>query len=336
MEKLLPVQAGFSPLEKWKSRTEKGGAGVKETGRKKVGRILLPLCVAASLTICAASAGPEAWKKACQQLTAPDYTEAADNYPACVHVLDVGKADAIVLECEGKFALVDAGTSDCGEDVSRYLTRRGAENLEFAFNSHPDSDHMGGMKEVLDRFDTKIYVTPNLPKKLVPKDEEYQALCSFLEEKQIPVVHPQPGQEYELNSMRIRVLGPLKKGDTTNDNSLVLRVEYGASSVLLTGDAEEEEENDLLKSGENLRADVLKVAHHGSKTSTSKKFLKSVYPQYAVISVKKDKNKLPNKKVLYRLKEEGVQVFRTDADGTVLFLMDGKNITVETENRREK
>ena len=103
---------------------------------------------------------------------------------------------------------------------------------------------------------------------------------------------------------------------------------------LLMGDAEEAEEEELLESGQSLRADVLKVAHHGSKSSTSKAFLKAVRPEYAVISVKKDRNKLPKKKVLYRLKEQGAQVLRTDVDGTVLFLTDGKDITVETENRK--
>ncbi|HIR57837.1 MAG TPA: MBL fold metallo-hydrolase [Candidatus Gallacutalibacter pullicola] len=303
-------------------------------GKSAFCRALVPVCVAAGLTMCAASAGPEAWDRAWTQLREPDFTQAAEEYPACVHVLDVGKADAIILECEGKFALIDAGTLDRGEQVSQYLARRGADRLEFAINSHPDSDHVGGMGEVLTRFETGSYITPELPPKLEPRDGEYTKLKDLLLEKEIPVIHPEPGTEFELNSMRIRVLGPLSPGETTNDNSLVLRVEYGASVFLLMGDAEEAEEEELLESGQNLRADVLKVAHHGSKSSTSKAFLKAVRPEYAVISVKKDRNKLPKKKVLYRLKEQGAQVLRTDVDGTVLFLTDGKDITVETENRK--
>lgn len=140
-----------------------------------------------------------------------------------------------------------------------------------------------------------------------------------------------PGSVYSLGGAKLTFLAPLREYDNTNDSSLVFKLSYGDFTALFCGDMEEEAEEDLVASGIDLNVDLLKVSHHGSNTSSTKKFLKAVSPRYAVISVGPDKNNLPQKKVLRRLENFDAEIYRTDIDGTVIFSYDGEAITVYTE-----
>ena len=271
------------------------------------------------------------WNRAFSFFGLGDFAACADKCPMSMHVIDVGKADSIFVECGGKYMLVDGGTPDRGEDVAAYISRRGVNTLEYVFNTHPDEDHVGGLKYVIDSFSIKHYFAPDIPKNIIPSDDAYLNTQASLKNKNITAAVPKPGDTYSLNSLKIKVLGPLKQGVTTNNNSIVLKLTYGNVSFLLTGDAEKEEEDSLLDSGEDISADVLKVGHHGSKTSTAQEFLNAVKPKYAAISVGYDRNKLPKEQVLKRLYTAGVSVYRTDVSGTLIFMTDGKTINVKTE-----
>lgn len=245
--------------------------------------------------------------------------------PLSIHVLDVGKADAILIQCENHAALVDAGTYLSGDVVVDYMARCGFPKLDYVIASHPDKDHIGGMAQVLSETGAGEFVRSSY------FSEEYAEIDSVLEERDIPCRTVSAGDTLELGGASLSILGPVKEYDDTNNTSLVFRLEYKGFTALFCGDMEKEGEKDLVKSGAQLSADLLKVAHHGSQTSSSKRFLAAVDPDYAVISVGPDRNDLPDEKALLRLEETRTQIYRTDTDGTVIFAYDGETITVLTE-----
>ena len=152
-----------------------------------------------------------------------------------------------------------------------------------------------------------------------------------LKSKNISEEHPKAGNSFSIGQLNLMFLGPVQAGNDTNNNSIILKLVYGKTKFLLTGDAEKEEEQSLLAAGEDLGADVLKVGHHGSDTSTTSEFLDAVRPKYAAISVGSDSNNLPKATVSRRLADDGISVYRTDINGTIIFLSNGRNISVKTE-----
>lgn len=251
--------------------------------------------------------------------------------PLRIHVLDVGKADAVLLECEGHAALLDAGTGLAGDIVVDYLARQGIDSLEYAIMSHPDKDHIGGMAQVLREIPVTAFVQAELPESLLPDSGEYAALEQALSAGAYERITAAAGTSFALGEARCSVLGPLQEYGDTNNHSLVLKLTYRGFTALFCGDIEQEAERDLVASEQELSADLLKVPHHGSKTSSTKRFLREVAPQYAVISVGPDKNELPREETLLRLEQTGAEIYRTDTDGTVVFSYDGETISIETE-----
>ena len=252
-----------------------------------------------------------------------------------MHVLDVGKADSILIASDGHFMLVDGGTEDCGDKVSQYLNRRGVKTLDFVVNTHPDDDHIGGLDTVIKNFQVNEFLAPHIPTAIIPSSSEYKNVQKALQAKKLAVTNPVCGEKLTLGKLKIEVLAPTKQRDTTNNNSIVLRLTYGRTTFLLMGDAEKDEEADLLAGalacGTNSTADVLKVGHHGSSTSTTQELLNAVKPSFAAISVGKDSSNLPKAAVLKRLNNANAKIFRTDVSGTLIFMSDGKKITVQTE-----
>lgn len=244
-----------------------------------------------------------------------------------IHVLDVGKADAIVLESGGSTALLDAGTYADGEYVVDYLLRQGISCLDYAIMSHPDSDHIGGMAQVMQEIPTALFLQSA---GWAEGGAAYDSLDIALGKGKVPRRVLSAGDLFPLGDATVQVLGPLRTYEGTNNNSLVLRVCYGDFAALLCGDIEEEAELDLLKSGQDLSAQLLKVAHHGSSTSTTERFVQAVLPQVAVISVGPDNNGLPREGPLSRLEGAGVEIYRTDTDGDMIFAFDGTTIFIDT------
>lgn len=303
----------------------------KTAGRKALLSVFLLLAASGLAVLCLPYGASGVWRQIFTFFGLTDFAAPADASPFSMHVLDVGKADSILIRCEGKNMLVDGGTADSGETVVRYLKRRGIESLDAVVNTHPDEDHVGGLKDVLQSFPAASYREPLLPKDLVPRTDEYLAVKTVLAKAGLAPTTPVPGRSFALGGASIRILGPVRTGDSTNNNSIVLRITYGKTSFLLTGDAEKEEEHDLLAAKVPLSADVLKVGHHGSGTSTTEEFLNAVRPKFAAVSVGDDSNNLPKREVLERLADSGAAVFRTDVSGTLIFLSDGKTVTVLEE-----
>lgn len=303
----------------------------QKSGQKALKLVLLlflTLGIAVSLLPYGAAAS---WQAVFSFFGLKDFSAAARQAPFSMHVLDVGKADSILLECSGQFMLVDGGTFDRGEAISEYLTRQGVKQLDCVVSTHPDNDHIGGLDTVLRRFPVKRYLAPRIPQKLIPASQEYLAVQKTLESKGMQTEYPSPGETFSLGGAQIQVLGPINQSENTNNNSIVLRVSYGETAFLLMGDAEKEEEADLLASGVPLAATVLKAGHHGSSASSSAAFLKAVQPRFAAVSVADDSSHLPKKDALLRLTEAGAKILRTDVSGTLIFMSDGKSVSVVTE-----
>lgn len=299
--------------------------------RKIFSAIVVAFLAAGTVVFCLPGGAAAAWKRVFTFFGLRDFSACADGAPLSVHVLDVGKADSIVVECGGRFLLVDGGTADRGGDVAAYLRRRGASALDYVFCTHPDEDHIGGLRNVLQNFRVLHYCAPSLPPELVPGTEEYRGVQAALKEKKLAAETVSAGRAWRVGKLDIRALGPVKAGGSTNNNSIVLKLTYGSVCFLLTGDAEREEEQDLLSSGQDLSADVLKVAHHGSDTSSTREFLSAVKPKFAAVSVGEDSSGLPKRAALERLYGAGASVFRTDVSGTLIFMTDGHTVTVKTE-----
>lgn len=260
-----------------------------------------------------------------------DFSLTAEQYPFAMQVLDVGKADAILLECEGHFMLIDGGTVDQGVPVRQYLARRGVERLDYVINTHPDKDHIGGLAAVMERFPVNRFLTSFVPPDETPDSSEFLSAIQTAEKHHIPQQTVSAGDTFLLGSATVEVVGPVAVADDTNNNSIVLRVTFGGTVFLLAGDAEDKEEQSLLRSDVDISADVLKVGHHGSDTSSTQAFLQAVSPKYAAISVGKDSNNLPKKKILKRLESVGARIFRTDLHGAILFGSDGNSIFVHCQ-----
>ena len=245
-----------------------------------------------------------------------------------IHFIDVGQADAALVICDGHYMLIDGGNAEDSDLVYAYLERHGAKHLDYMVASHAHEDHIGGLSGALNyaAVDTAFCPVTEYSSKV------FQNMVKYLGEQGKSLTVPAPGDKFSLGSAEVEILGPVKEYDDTNDTSIVLRIDYGETSFLFTGDMETGAERDLLDSGADVRATVLKAGHHGSDTSTSYQFLRAVMPQYTVISVGEGNSYgHPSDEVLSRFRDAGTEVYRTDMQGHIIAKSDGKTVTFTTE-----
>ncbi|MGM1047895.1 MAG: ComEC/Rec2 family competence protein [Bacillota bacterium] len=246
-----------------------------------------------------------------------------------VYYLDVGQGDSTLIRTpKGQHVLIDGGDNHKGDDVVDYLKQLGVESLDAVIATHPDADHIGGLDTVIDAIPVKSVYAPRVSH----TTNTYKDFLMAVKNRNLKIKSAKAGIELPLDGVTAEFITPIGEyGKDLNAWSAVLKVTYKDTSFLFMGDAEHKSETDMLKSPEELGADVLKVGHHGSETSSSPQLLKAVDPKYAVISVGKD-NKYGHPKgiVTNRLKKAGVEVYRTDKRGTITAMSDGKNIIFKT------
>lgn len=256
-----------------------------------------------------------------------------DEKMAAVHMIDVGQGDSILIQTKEKAVLIDAGERDQGQTVCDYLKSAGVNKLDLVIATHPHSDHIGGLADVLTQIRTEEILMPELSDEMVPTTSSFQRLLTAVEKEDVRAVAAEPGLVYDLGGgVSLTVLAPVKDYDNLNNYSVVCRLDCGQTSFLFTGDAEKQVEQDLLDAGANLQADVLKAGHHGSSTSSGDAFLDAVRPKIAAISCGQNNDYgHPHKEVMTSFSQRGITVCRTDLQGTVIFSTDGTDIVVHTE-----
>ena len=301
----------------------------KVTLWQKTIRRLTALALAAALALGLAACDAGAVIQPPQNGGSIATAQPSDGQAFQMHFIDVGQALSVLVECDGQFMLYDGGNVDDGSLVVSYLQNQGVEELQYVFCSHAHEDHVGGLAAALAYFPANHVYSP-----VTEADTKcFQDFVKYTQQQGLQVEVPAVGTVWPLGSATVTLLGPVKQYDETNDTSLVLRIDYGSTSFLLTGDMESDAERDLVESGANLKADVLQVGHHGSSTSSSYVFLNAVLPKMGIISCGvNNKYGHPHEETLSILRDAGVDVYRTDLMGTITIGSDGANYTVSSEH----
>lgn len=244
-----------------------------------------------------------------------------------IYITDVGQADSILIKDGSYNMLIDAGNNSDGEKLVKYYKSLGVTGFKYVFASHPHEDHIGGMDDIINNFEIESFYM--LDK--ISTTKTFEDMLDALENKNLKYIVPKTGDSYKLNNSTINVIYEKSNVSDINDSSIVLKLNYFSNSFLFTGDLGSNKEQEILNSGVNIKADVLKVGHHGSNYSTSDLFLDKVNPSFAAISVGKNNiYKHPASSTLEKLSKRQIKVYRTDLDGTILFESNGKDISVST------
>lgn len=298
---------------------------------KKLTAWIVSMCLFVCLCGCNAEEFAAAMREMAQTAEkAAENVGTKDDMRGEIHAafIDVGQGDCeFVILPDGKTILIDAGTADSAGRIINYIKSCGVERLDYVIATHPHADHIGGMAEVIKAFDIGQIYMP----KVSTNTKTFERLLLTIKEKGLSVNTAKAGVSlFGVDGISACFVAPVKeKYDDLNNYSAVLRLCYNDVSFLFTGDAEAESEAQI---DGNIKADVLKVGHHGSSTSSSKKFIERVSPKIAVISCGTGNSYgHPHKETLERLENFGIKYYRTDENGTVVVSSDGKDISVKTE-----
>lgn len=298
--------------------------------------ITIMMCILSGCSSTPETSSPVA-KSRVTKTKAPKPTTSVPNVPDTnqingtlkAHFLDVGKADCILLQFpNNKNMLVDAGDNNDRDAIIEYLKNYNIKKLDWVVGTHPHKDHIGSMDAVISGFDIENVIMP----KITTKTKTFEDVLLAVKAKDLKVKSPEPGN-YLINEggLSVQVLAPNGQGyEDLNNYSIVLIVKYLKNTFLLTGDAKIISEQEIMAKGFDIKADVLKVGHHGSDSSTSIEFLKKVNPKYAVISVGKGNSYRHSLlETISKLTSNNVEILCTDKDGTVIITSNGNVLSVD-------
>lgn len=245
-----------------------------------------------------------------------------------VHYLDVGQGDSIFIELpNNETMLIDAAESYQSENIINYLKNLNYKKIDYVIGTHPHTDHIGGLKDIINTFEIgKIYMP-----KVVSTTKTYESLLMAIKDKNLKINTAKAGTSIiDTDALKINILAPTNSTYTElNNYSVVTKITYGSTKFLFMGDAEKLSENEIK---ENVTADVIKIGHHGSNTSSSIDFIKKVNAKYGIISVGlNNKYNLPKEEIITNWENSGTKIYLTSINGTVRASSDGTNIKIESE-----
>lgn len=256
--------------------------------------------------------------------------EEAGNFYA--HFIDVGQADCELLKCGDDVVLIDAGDIDGFKTIESYLDALNVTEIDYFIITHMHADHMGSAAKVIEKYKPKNIIMTKLTKDNMPTTDLYGNLLNTLSKCDSKIIAANPGATYELESFSFTVLAPNANYEDLNNTSVVVRAEYGKNSFVFQGDAEAKSEKDILSKGFNVKADVIKLGHHGSKTSSSEAYLMAVNPQIAIACCGvNNRYNHPSQETLNKLDKFNISYFRTDMRGNIVVKSDGSTLSVITE-----
>lgn len=250
-----------------------------------------------------------------------------------VEFIDVGQGDCTLITDSEAVILIDGGESGEAETVINYLKNKNIEKIDCCIATHPHSDHIGSLSKVFENFEVEDVIMPEIPEKIIPTTTTYERFLNSVSENVKNVYPAQRGDTYTYGGITLTILAPVDDYDDLNNMSVVTLASFGKTSVMITGDAETPSEEDMLEfKGADYSADILKVGHHGSKTSSSEEWLNAVNPQFAVISCGIDNDYgHPHKQLIKRLEKAEIEYYRTDLAGNIVFESDGKEFVMLTQ-----
>ena len=245
-----------------------------------------------------------------------------------VHYLDVGQGDSIFIELpNNETMLIDAAESYQSENIINYLKNLNYQKIDYVIGTHPHTDHIGGLRDIINTFEIgKIYMP-----KVVSTTKTYENLLMAIKEKNLKINTAKAGTSIiDTDALKINILAPNNSTYTElNNYSVVTKITYGTTKFLFMGDAEKLSENEIK---ENVTADVIKIGHHGSNTSSSIDFIKKVNAKYGIISVGlNNKYNLPKEETITNWENSGTKIYLTSTNGTITAISDGTNIKIESE-----
>ena len=244
-----------------------------------------------------------------------------------IHVFDVGQGDSIFIElANDQKLLIDGASRSQAKTVVDNLRELNVEKIDYLVASHPHEDHIGGLPEVIRNFDIGRVYMPDI----ASSTKIFEELLLEIRDRNIRLEKAEAGFSIlEDGDLSIRVISPSRRHRSINNNSLVIKLDYKDFSAIFTGDIEYAGERELVDRGEDLRADLLKVSHHGSKTSTDADFLDRVNPSHAIISLaENNKYGHPDPEIIDRLRARNINIYRTDRDGTIIVGTDGSTMDI--------
>ena len=245
--------------------------------------------------------------------------------PIKVYFIDVGQADCTVIVSKKGNMIIDAGSNSAQKDMKSYIDKLGIEEFEYAIFTHPHEDHIGGAEVILDNYKINNVIIPDYE----AKTKVYLTMLDSIEKcgAEVEIIEEGENFEFAIGELKAQILAPIKFDDNPNNASIVTRIDYGETSLMVTGDAEGEKKDDpeklMLQKYKNnlsiLDCDIYKMGHHGSRTSSSQEFLDALSPQIAIISCGLDNDYgHPHEEVISRLEEGNIEYYRTDELGTII------------------